>query len=170
MSAKKNYNLYLIYDRKRIVENLKFTNIYYKILESRPSSSVELPSYETSCHLFSHNCQLYPCQPIYQYTSIIKKEHDQILRKQESSSDKSYSREKKLKQNRHRIMTAIHSQDHQVNRYVSMQRTIARLNEQSRLLHERLTEKKSFGFDKERQYQLSQDIQRHLNITAKFCI
>jgi hypothetical protein len=66
-------------------------------------------------------------------------------------------------------MTALHSQDHQVNRYVSMQRTIARLNEQSRLLHERLTEKKSFGFDKERQYQLSQDIQRHLNITAKFC-
>lgn len=44
-----------------------------------------------------------------------------------------------------------------------------RLNEQSRLLHERLTEKKTFGYVKERQHQLSQAIQRHLKITAKFC-
>lgn len=50
-----------------------------------------------------------------------------------------------------------------------MQRTMARLDEQSRLLHERLAEKKNFGYVKERQQQLSHAIQRHLGITAKFC-
>jgi hypothetical protein len=128
-----------------------------------------LPSPGSSCRLFSHNCQLYPCQPIHHYTSIIRKEHDQILGKQDSSIDKPYSREKKLQQDRHRILTARHNQHHQVHQYVSMQRTMARLDEQSRLLHQRLAEKKTFGFSKERQYQLSQDIQRHLNITMKFC-
>ncbi len=50
-----------------------------------------------------------------------------------------------------------------------MQRTMARLNEQSRLLHERLAERKPLCYTKERRHQLTQDIQRHLNITAKFC-
>jgi hypothetical protein len=50
-----------------------------------------------------------------------------------------------------------------------MQRAMARLDEQSRLLHEQLTEKRKFGYVKERQHQLSQAIQRHLGITAKFC-
>ncbi len=171
--------MYLICDRKRIVKILKSTNIYYKILESRPSSSVKLPSAETSCHLFSYNCQLYPCQPVYQYTSIIKKGHDQILQKRNSStesSDKLYLnelfttiQEKKHQQNRRQLASSIHNQHHQANRYVSMQRTMARLDEQSRLLHERLAEKKTFSYVREHQYQLSQAIQRHLKITAKFC-
>lgn len=52
-----------------------------------------------------------------------------------------------------------------------MQRTMNRLDEQSRLLHERLVEKKTFGYVnvKERQHRVSQAIQRHLKITAKFC-
>jgi predicted component of type VI protein secretion system len=45
---------------------------------------------------------------------------------------------------------------------------MTRLDEQSRLLHERLADKKPGGYVKERQQQLSQAIQRHLRITAKF--
>jgi len=179
---------------------LKSINIYYKILESRLSSSIEPPSSENSCLLFSNNCQLYPCQPIYQYKSIIKKEHDQILRKRNSSTDNSresfnklylrkssthsstesfnklYLRdlfttiqEKKHQPNRRQLASAIHNQYDQANRHLSMQRTMARLDEQSRLLHEQLAEKKTFGYVKEHQYKLSQAIQRHLKVTAKFC-
>ena len=50
-----------------------------------------------------------------------------------------------------------------------MQRTMSTLNEQSRLLHERLAERKPAGYVRERQKQLTHAIQRHLEITAKFC-
>ncbi len=151
-----------------------------KILESRPTSSVKLPSVGTSCRLFSHNCQLYPCQPVYQYTSFTKKEHDQTLRKRNSSTNKSTKppkppellstiQEKKHQQHRRQLALAIQNQDHLVHRHVSMQRTMSTLNEQSRLLHERLGERKPLGYVKERQNQLTQAIQRHLEITAKFC-
>jgi hypothetical protein len=77
--------------------------------------------------------------------------------------------EKKHQQNRRQIALALQNQDHLVHRHVSMQRTMSKLNEQSRLLHERLAEKKPCGYTRERQHQLTQAIQRHLEITAKFC-
>lgn len=77
--------------------------------------------------------------------------------------------ENKHQQKHRQLATAIQNQRHQVHRHVSMQRAMARLDEQSRLLHEQLTEKRKFGYVKERQHQLSQAIQRHLGITAKFC-
>jgi hypothetical protein len=154
-------------------------NFSFKILESRPSSSIQLPSAGTSCRLFSHNCQLYPCQPIYQYTSILKKTNDQILQQRNSSIGDSNNlnlrelfttiQNKKHQQHRRQLVSAMQNQYHQVNRHVSMQRTMTTLDEQSRLLHDRLANKKIFGYIKERQHQLSQDIQRHLKITAKFC-
>ena len=65
-------------------------------------------------------------------------------------------------------MTA-HNQQHLTNRHVFMQRTMANLDEQSRVLHQRLTERRSFGYVKERQHALHQALQRHLKISAKFC-
>jgi hypothetical protein len=50
-----------------------------------------------------------------------------------------------------------------------MQRQMARLDEQSRLLHDRLVDKRTFGYVKSRQHQLSRAIQHHLQMTAKFC-
>ena len=163
------------------IENLK-TNKHLTLIfiESRPSSSIKLPSAGKSCRLFSHNCQLYPCQPVYQYTSFTKKENDKILRKRDSTIGDSKNRsnlhellttiqEKKHDQNRRQLAIAVQNQHHLVNRHVSMQRTMTRLDEQSRLLHERLADKKTFGYVKERQHKLSQAIQRHLEITAKFC-
>ena len=162
-----------------VEEQEKFSSI----LESRPTSSVQLPSTERSCRLFSHNCQLYPCQPVYQYTSFMKREHDQILQKRNSSpnssvnsSDKSYLQkifrtieEKKHGQHRRQLASAVNNQQYQTNRHISMERKMTILDEQSRTLHQRLAEKKPFGYVRERQQQLSQTIQRHLNITAKFC-
>ena len=46
---------------------------------------------------------------------------------------------------------------------------MAYLDEQSRLLHERLNNRMTFGYVKEHRQQLSRDIQRHLKIAAKFC-
>ena len=120
---------------------------------------------------------------MHQYTSFIRKENDVTLRKRNPTPDDASDapakphlqdlltriQEKKYQQNRRQLATAIQNQHHLVNRHVSMQRTMARLDEQSRLLHERLAEKKNFGYVKERQQQLSHAIQRHLGITAKFC-
>jgi len=50
-----------------------------------------------------------------------------------------------------------------------MQRQMARLDEQSRLLHDRLVDRRTFGYVKSRQHQLSRAIQHHLQMTAKFC-
>jgi len=67
------------------------------------------------------------------------------------------------------LVSAIRNQHHQVNRHVSMQRQMARLDEQSRLLHDRLVDKRTFGYVKSRQHKLSRAIQHHLQMTAKFC-
>ncbi len=77
-------------------------------------------------------------------------------------------RERKHRPNSRQLAIAIQNQHHLVHGYESMRRTMTRLDEQSRLLHERLADKKPGGYVKERQQQLSQAIQRHLRITAKF--
>lgn len=77
--------------------------------------------------------------------------------------------EKKYIQNHRQIAMAVQNQQHILNRHLSMQKTMARLDEQSQWLHDQLAEKKTFGYVKERQYKLSKNIQRHLEITAKFC-
>ncbi|CAF3748736.1 unnamed protein product [Rotaria sp. Silwood1] len=151
--------------------------------ESRPSSSIKLPSTGRSCHLFSHNCQFYPCQPIYEYTSFVKKENDQTLRKRNLSRRNSIQsshtphiknilttiHEREHQQYRRQLELVMQNQHHLAHRHVSMQRTMSTLDEQSRLLHEQLTNKKTFGYNKERQHQLSKAIQNHLKVTAKFC-
>ena len=70
---------------------------------------------------------------------------------------------------RRHLAVAIQNQDHLVHRHVSMQRAMTILDEQSRLLHERLGERKPLGYDKQRQHQLTQAIERHLKVSAKFC-
>ena len=70
---------------------------------------------------------------------------------------------------RRHLAVAIQNQDHLVHRHESMQRAMAVLDEQSRLLHERLGERKPLGYDKQRQHQLTQAIERHLKVSAKFC-
>jgi hypothetical protein len=114
---------------------------------------------------------------------LIKKEHDQILQKRNTSIENSpkspdISRARNLftiiehikhQPDRRQLASAIQNQHHQVNRHVSMQRQMARLDEQSRLLHERLVDKRTFGYVKSRQHQLSRAIQHHLQMTAKFC-
>lgn len=114
----------------------------------------------SSCRLFSQNCQLYPCQPIRHYTSFIGKEHDQTLIQRNSSSPLV------IQENRRQLAF---NQQHLAHRHRQMKRTKSLLDEQSRLLHERLNDKKSFAYIKDERYELKQDIQRHLNISAKFC-
>jgi hypothetical protein len=133
-------------------------------LENHSLSSIKQTPLRTSCRLFSQNCQLYPCQPIYHYTSFIKKEHDQTLKYGNPSHLPN------LISNHQQLEIKSHDQHHLANRYVSIARKVSLLNEQSRLLHERLADKKSFGYIKEDQYKLRQAIQRHLKISAKFCV
>ena len=159
-------------EEKRRKENLVAAQSEVKRDETRPNGQ--------SCRLFSQNCQLYPCQPVYQYTSLVKKENDRCLIRRETGRDDaskeplkewtpSRIQERKYYQNRRQITLALHNQNYLVNRYVSLQRTQTRLNEESQRLHERLAERKPFGRAKEHRHQLSQDIQRHLQITAKLC-
>ena len=139
-----------------------------------------MPSATEPCRLFSENCQLYPCQPVRHYTSFTKKDYDQSFIHRESQKENSSLeqqqrecssrlQERKYHQYRRHITLAIHNQHHLVNRYMSIQRTQNRLDDESRRLHERLAEKKIFGRAKEHRHHLSQDIQRHLEITARFC-
>ncbi|CAF3299908.1 unnamed protein product [Rotaria socialis] len=152
--------------------------------KSRPSSSIKLPAIGTSCRLFSHDCQLYPCQPVNQYTSFLGRHHDKTLRKHNPSTENSTKAsntaahlkeflktvdEKKHEHSSRQLALAIQNQNHLVHRHISLQRTKTRLDEQSRLLYERLTQKKILGYDKERQQKLSQAIESHLKVTAKFC-
>lgn len=142
-----------------------------------------MPCAGKSCRLFSHNCQLYPCQPVYQYTSFQTPTHDRTIGKRVSSRENSTKgsdvphlqklfttiQEKKHYQHRRQLAVAIQNQHHLVHRHESVQRTVTRLDEQSRLLHEQLANKRTFGYNRERQHQLSLAIQTHLNVTAKFC-
>ena len=144
--------------------------------KTRPESSPRI-----SCDLFSHDCQLYPCQPIYHYRSFIKKEHDQTLRIRHPSNEdfkpicsplqnlRTNIEEKKYQLNRRQLVLTMHNQYRLANRYVNLKRTNERLDEQSRLLRERLTDKKKFAYVKESHYEIKQAIQRHLEISAKFC-
>ena len=145
---------------------------------NRPSSDVR-----KSCTLFSNDCQFYPCQPVYQYTSFVKKENDKLLRQrnpQRNPLPSQVSRpewqetitriqENKYKQSHRPLAFAVQNQNHLVNRHISMQRTMNKLDEQSRLLRERLADKKTFGYIKEQRQKLSKEIQRHLEVSAKVC-
>jgi hypothetical protein len=136
-----------------------------KILpKDRPLSSIQQSptTSRISCHLFTHNCQLYPCQPIYHYTSFIKKEHDQILQQRNSHLIQE-------KQNHRQLSATAYTQHYLANRHAYMERTMARLNEQSRLLHKQLAAKKIFASVKDHQHELQQAIQRHLKMSGKFC-
>jgi hypothetical protein len=162
-------------------EHHSLSNPIPEIIENRPLSSNELP--RSSCHLFSKDCQLYPCQPIYHYKSFIKKEHDKTLRERNPSNKNSdlnsnvshfqnlltNLQQTKYQKNRRQLTATISNQNRLANRYISMERTKTRLDEQSRLLHERLYDKKKFAYVKEDQYEIKQAIKRHLEISAKFC-
>ena len=140
------------------------------------------PTQNSSCNLFSRNCQLYPCQSVYHYQSFLKPEHDQTFQQRKSSdetlppiSNSSYLqtivadlKDKHYEHNRRQLTATIQNQSHRAHRHVHVQRTMNHLNEQSQLLRERLTDKKQFGYVKERQYELKQAIQRHLTIAARF--
>ncbi|CAF1421276.1 unnamed protein product [Rotaria sordida] len=145
-------------------------------LQHRPSSPMKLPSNENPCRFFSQQCQFYPCQPIYQYTSFINKEHDQILQQRnlsnKNSNVNSFSsnlQEEKYQSNCRQLVLTIHHQYHLANRYDSIKRIQTSLDEQSRLLHKQLFEKKNIDFTNNYQHNLKQAIQRHLRISAKFC-
>ncbi|CAF1030491.1 unnamed protein product [Rotaria sp. Silwood1] len=152
-------------------------------LQHRPTSPMKLPSTEVPCRFFPQKCQLYPCQPVYQYTSFMKKEHDQTLQQRNSSNENSdvdsFSssfqdlftniQNKKYQPNRRQLALTIDNQYRLANRHNSIKRTKTSLDEQSRLLYERLTEKKNFTFTNNSQHNLKQAIQRHLRISAKFC-
>ncbi|CAF2755512.1 unnamed protein product [Rotaria sp. Silwood2] len=152
-------------------------------IQHRPSSPMTPPSTGIPCRFFSQQCQLYPCKPVYQYTSFIKKEHDQTLRQRnplnENLDSNSFSsdlqelftniQDKTYQSNSRQLALTIHHQYHLANRHDSIKRSKTSLDEQSRLLHERLTEKKNIGYTKNTQHDLKQAIQRHLRISAKFC-
>ena len=143
--------------------------------------SVKLPPVGKTCNLFSGECQLYPCQPVYCYTSFMKKDHDRTVRERNVSTPTSSSassqlqelfssiQEKKYQPNRRQLAVTIQNQQYLLNRHVSMQRTMASLDEQSLRLHTQLTDKTTFGYVRERRHDLSREIQRHLKTSAKFC-
>jgi hypothetical protein len=152
--------------------------------QSRPVTSNKPSTHsQSSCHFFSHDCQLYPCQPIYHYRSFMKKEHDQTLRERTLSTeptdfDSNAShlqnlftniQQNKYQKNRRQLAAAMQNQNRLANRHISMERIKTRLDEESRLLHERLYDKKKFAYVKEDQYEIKQAIKRHLEISAKFC-
>ncbi|CAF4107611.1 unnamed protein product [Rotaria sordida] len=109
-------------------------------------------------------------------TSFINKEHDQILQQRnlsnKNSNVNSFSsnlQEEKYQSNCRQLVLTIHHQYHLVNRYDSIKRIQTSLDEQSRLLHKQLFEKKNIDFTNNYQHNLKQAIQRHLRISAKFC-
>ena len=143
---------------------------------SQISSKSSIFSREKSCGLFSSNCKLYPCQPVYNYTSFIKKENDRTIRAREQTviptmpanlREMFGNIEEDLSQQGFGL--TLRNQYHLANRHLSMKRAMTRLDEQSRLLHERLIDKKQFVHAREDQYALKQAIKRHLEISAKFC-
>ncbi|CAF5080959.1 unnamed protein product [Rotaria sp. Silwood1] len=113
----------------------------------------------------------------------MKKEHDQTLQQRNSSNENSdvdsFSssfqdlftniQNKKYQPNRRQLALTIDNQYRLANRHDTIKRTKTSLDEQSRLLYERLTEKKNFTFTNNSQHDLKQAIQRHLRISAKFC-
>jgi hypothetical protein len=138
--------------------------------ETRPLSSIKQSPTRISCHFFSHNCQLYPCQPIYRYTSFMKKEHDQTVQERNpSATNSNRTPSRNTSANSRPLSSALHTQRHLAKRHAYMEHTKARLDEQSRLLHEQLAEKKNFGYVKDHQHELQQAIQHHLKLSAKFC-
>ncbi|UJR14926.1 hypothetical protein I4U23_001908 [Adineta vaga] len=144
-----------------------------------PRSNIKLPPIKSYCYLTSQQCQLYPCQPIYQYTSFMAKDHDQTLRQQNLTNNDVEGnyfqnllrnlQDRKYHPERRQLTAVVKNQHHLANRHAYMRDTKARLDEQSRLLHERLTDKRMFGYRKERQNELHQSIKRHLEISGKFC-
>ena len=148
---------------------------------TRVKSSVKPPPVGESCTLFSNQCQLYPCQPVYRYTSFMKREHDRTVRERNVSTPTSSStssqlqqlfssiQEKKHQPNRRQLAVTIQNQHYLLKRHVSMQRTMATLDEQSLRLHTQLTDKATFGYARERRHDLSRAIKRHLETSAKFC-
>lgn len=150
---------------------------------SRRHSKHSTLASESSCRLFSQNCQLYPCQPMHQYTSFMRKENDQTNRERQPSmvtssssllSSNSHwqniSSNMEENQSRQEFALTFRNQRYLASRHLSMSRTMARLDEQSRLLRERLADKKQFLHPKEEQSALRQAIKRHLEISAKFCL
>jgi hypothetical protein len=127
---------------------------------------------------------LYPCQPVYHYTSFINSEHDQTLRERNppiknpdrNSTSSSHLQtlfrkidEKKYHPNSRQLAATIQNQHYLANRHAFIERTMARLDEQSRRLREQLANRTKFGYVKDRQHDLQQSLQRHLEMSAKFC-
>ena len=145
------------------IEQVTIQKLPKDTLDNRPSSSIKLPTPGTSCRLFSRKCQLYPCKPLHHYSSFIKKEHDQTIGQRNITPPSSPV------QTRPQLSITLRNQYHLANRHVFMERTKGRLDEQSRLLHERLTNRKIFDYTIGHKHELNQAIQRHLQNSAKFC-
>ncbi|CAF0732007.1 unnamed protein product [Adineta steineri] len=151
------------------------TQIISKNNENSSSSFIVLPSRKTPCNLFSHNCQFYPCQPVYQYTSFMTKDHDRTLQKRSLSVENSTNNSNvssvhdSFKQNRRQLPPLTRNQYYELHRHMSIQRKKVELDKQNLLLRERVTDRKTFGYIKTQQRQLSQAIKHHLQISAKFC-
>lgn len=140
---------------------------------SRTSSSV---SSHSSCQLFSKDCALYPCQPLSHYKSFMKPENDRRLDEPETNDPSiklqdliSTVREKKHEQHRRQIAVTVQNQHHLTNRHVFMQRTMEKLDEQSRLLHEQFTHRRALLNLSQRRDPFQQRLKHHLQISAKFC-
>ena len=111
---------------------------------------------------------MYPCQPIYHYTSFTKQEYVQTLPQRTSSAENSNMncapsnfRELLVKIQKHKhqqsyrqLAVIIHNQYHLANRHDSLKRNATNLNEQSRVLQEKLTDKKRFSYINENHYVL----------------
>ena len=76
--------------------------------------------------------------------------------------------ENKHQQSRRQLAVIIHNQYHLANRHDSIKRKVTNLAEQSRLLQEKLTDKKRFSYINENHYVLKQAIEHHHRIAAKF--
>ncbi|CAF1125974.1 unnamed protein product [Didymodactylos carnosus] len=154
---------------------------------THPSTTERLPTTE-SCTLFSSNCQFYPCQPVYKYTSFTNREKDrtcQIRTKSDqqmnppstNSNEKNTTahdlfktiNEKRKKQGQKQLSSLSLNQNDLIYRYIALRKTNARLDEQSKYLKEQLADKTTYGYQRERQKNLSRAIARHTKITAKFC-
>lgn len=146
----------------------------------KPSGKVKLPPIQSRCHISSRHCSLYPCQPIYHYTSFMSKARDQTLRERNSAQE--YESETNHFQNlleqlekkeyhptRRQMTRVMENQRRSANRHAYIMDTKTRLDEQSRLLQEQLTGKRMFGYKKEQENGLHRAIKRHLEISAKFC-
>ncbi|UJR31755.1 hypothetical protein I4U23_019233 [Adineta vaga] len=108
----------------------------------------------------------YPSKPIQRSTNVMKNE---TFPKRSSSITCSHNIHVISPENKHRrLESARRNHDYEINRHLIIERKKTLLDKQNLQLQEQINDKRTFGYDKVRQRQLSQAIQRHLQISAKF--